>query len=363
MLETLQRICALQPTYSSSNTPEMQERGHLVRHELAEAMRGLVPRLRLSFDASIADLDIEASDGIGRKTEAPWVRLFSRSRSPTPREGYYLVLHFAADGSAVFVTVGCGSTIWSGGDLRPVPDSELQRRTNWARSVILQRWGTLAPFTDQIALGARANLPRTFEKATAIAKRIGVERLALVGFEDLLAEASARLSAVYLAQDLGRDDFYSGTEALEIERIVNPSKSRRNGQGFGLTAEEKRAVDRQAMFLARQHLEALGYNCEDKSADHSFDFLVARDGESVKVEVKGTTADSCAAVLMTRNEVDLHRAEAGHTALLIVTSIRLERHEGGVRGSGGEVEALIPWRIDDWDAQPVGFQVFRQSGR
>jgi hypothetical protein len=148
MKEILAQICKLQPSYSSSNTPEMQERGRLIRTDLLQAMKDRLPVLQAAFAPEFKDLDAQASDGIGRKTEAPWVRVFSRAMSPNPREGFYLVFHFAADGSAVFLTVGCGSTLWSGGDLRSLPDSELDRRTSWARGVLLERWASRAHVTE-----------------------------------------------------------------------------------------------------------------------------------------------------------------------------------------------------------------------
>src|SRR3546814_3368222 len=39
--EIIRRICALQPTYSSDDTPQMQERGRLIRRDLVEALRGI----------------------------------------------------------------------------------------------------------------------------------------------------------------------------------------------------------------------------------------------------------------------------------------------------------------------------------
>ena len=183
----------------------MQERGRLVRTDLADELKSRLPALQSAFGSVFDDLAVEASDGIGRKTEAPWVRVFSKTMSPNPREGFYLVVHFAADGSAVFFTVGCGSTIWSGGDLRAIPDDKLQARTSWARSIVTQRFKTLSPFTDEINLGARAPLPRTFEKATALAKRVGRGDLQSADLDALLFGAAQRLGAIYLAQlEIGR---------------------------------------------------------------------------------------------------------------------------------------------------------------
>lgn len=108
--DSLRRVCELQPAYSSANTDKMQERGRLIRSEIPTALQAMDAELRTALGQFGEQLHVDASDGIGRKTEAPWVRFCARNMSPTPREGYYAVLHFAADGSALFVTVGCGST-------------------------------------------------------------------------------------------------------------------------------------------------------------------------------------------------------------------------------------------------------------
>ena len=337
----------------------MQERGHLIRTELALEIRDRLPSLMKAFDGIFDDLAVEGSDGIGRKTEAPWVRLFSRAMSPNPREGFYLVIHFSADGLAIFFTVGCGSTIWSGGDLRPVSDDELKRRTSWARSVIEQRWGTIAPYHDQIVLGANAPLPRTFEKATAIAQRIPVDQLSSTDLDSILFGAAERLGQIYLAQLDQRDVSQGDQDSNDIAAIAKPLKVQRRGQGVGLTVAERKAVELRAMALALEYLTAQGYRCKDTSATESFDLLANRDGVSVKVEVKGTTSDLCDSILMTKNEVELHRDEKGSTGLIIVSKIKLTRGQKAPLAEDGLVEALLFWDIDRWSADPIAFKVSR----
>jgi hypothetical protein len=271
-----------------------------------------------------------------------------------------LVVHFAADGSAVFFTVGCGSTIWSGGDLRAIPDEELQARTSWARSVVTQRFKTLSPFTDEINLGARAPLPRTFEKATALVKRVGRIDLQSADLDALLFGAAQRLGAIYLAQLDQRDVSQGDQDAEEVMAIAKPLRRGRR-QRQGLNAAERKVVEVQAMTLAIEYLTAEGYECKDTSASESFDVLATKSGASIKVEVKGTTSDLCDSIMMTRNEVDLHRREKGLTGLLIVSKIRLVREERGPSASGGEVEGLLHWDIDEWVADPIAFQVSRRA--
>jgi hypothetical protein len=271
----------------------MQERGSLIRTALPRELRNRLVELRPAFDPLFDDLDVEGSDGIGRKTEAPWVRLYSKTMSPTPREGFYFVIHFTADGTACFFTIGCGSTVWRGGDLRPISDIQLQERTSWGRKVIEQRWGVLAPFSDTIALGARASLPRTFEKATVIAQRIPVTRIDAINLDELLFFAAERLSEIYLAQINQRDVAPADQDRRDLDAIIKPLRKRTRAQGMGLTAPERKAVELRAMLLATQFLQSNGFDCEDKSAAESFDILARRNGQSWKIEVKGTTSDVC----------------------------------------------------------------------
>lgn len=337
----------------------MKERGRLIRTVLTQELRNRLSTLQKAFDTVFDDLSVEGSDGIGRKTEAPWVRIFSATMSPNPREGFYLVIHFAADGSAVFVTVGCGSTVWSAGDLRPVSNEELQRRTSWARAVIEQRWNTLNPFQDQINLGAKAQLPKTFEKATAIARRLSIHELMDADIDQILFAAAERLSEIYLAQLDRRDVSQGDQDTDEVISIAKPLKKGAKRQGFGLSAPERRAVEQRAMTLAINYFINAGYRCKDTSATESFDLYASKGNALYKVEVKGTTSDMCDSVLMTKNEVELHRREKGATALLIVSKIQLIRNSTQPLAEGGEIEALIGWDIDAWTTDAIAFQVSR----
>lgn len=133
MHDTLQRICELQLAYSPDNTPAMQERGRLVRSDLKADIEGLRAPLAAALAPFGGDFLVEASDGIGRKTELPWVRFCSRKMSPNPTDGFYCVTHFSTDGSAAHVTVGCGSSRFHKGSSVRLPNHELDAQTDWAR--------------------------------------------------------------------------------------------------------------------------------------------------------------------------------------------------------------------------------------
>jgi|SRR5271166_1436501 len=347
LVEALRRVCALQPLYSPNNTDEMQERGRLIRHTLPDEFNSMSAELVAALGPAFgAEFDVGESDGIGRKTEAPWVRIFATSMSPRPTAGWYVVVHFAADGSAVFVTVGCGSTVWSNGSLTRESSAKLAQRTDWARSVVREKFGTLAPFEDAIRLGAKAPPPATFEQATALAHRIPVGDLDEPRFRELLVLATERLRSIYEAQHLGRDLTAAGAVDVMVEALVAPNRVGSTGQGYWLTAAERRAIERHAMRLA---------------AKASFDFEASKQGQTIKVEVKGTTNDSGDALLMTRNEVDLHRSQKGQTALIVVSRIQLTDRSTEPIAHGGKVQDEVGWDIDAWDVTPIAYRLLRRS--
>ncbi len=72
MKEVLKRICELQPSYSPDNTREMQERGKFIRQELISELKSMRKILAPKLGAYGNAFTVGASDGIGRKTEAPW---------------------------------------------------------------------------------------------------------------------------------------------------------------------------------------------------------------------------------------------------------------------------------------------------
>jgi hypothetical protein len=361
MIQTLQWICELQPAYSPSNTAAMQERGHLIRGTLRDEIRGMRPDLRSALGQFGPEFDADASDGIGRKTEAPWVRFFARSMAPNPRTGYYVCIHFAADGSAVFVTLGCGGTIWDGGELRPISDDELAEKTGWAREVIVGAFGSVEPFGDQIVLGAKAPLPRTFEKATAIARRLAAGELNEDQFRSFLIEAAKRLEVVYEAQHQGLNLSSNAAAELMVEQLVAPGRAQATGQGFGLTAPERRAVEVRAMHLAELWLEAEGFTVKNVSANSPYDLHAIKGNQAFKIEVKGLTGAGADVVLMSRREVDLHQQEKGSTGLILVSNIQLVRGNGEITTAGGTVKAELGWDIDAWVQTPVTFKLTRNT--
>lgn len=359
MRETLRRICELQPQYSSKNSPEMQERGRLVRQALTKDIRAL----RVSLSAALGefghDLLVEGSDGIGRKTELAWTRICSEGMSPRPTDGFYVVLHFSTDGSGVNIAVGCSSSKFHKGSSVVLPVNGLDKRCEWARNIVLESRGTLEPFTDPNDFGARARLPKSFERASAFVKKVAYVDIEDDVMERHLIEAAEMLRVIYSAQRQGRELSPADQIELEILDIARPASNARKGQGFGLNAHERKEIEMRAMTIAEDWLCLQGYKLTNTAATKPYDFEAIKSDELLYVEVKGTTSDTADAIVMTHGEVALHKREKGRTALMIVTSIRLKKDKKQPEASGGTLEALVGWDIDNWLVEPTAFRVSR----
>lgn len=362
MISEIQRIAQLQLQYASTNTPAMEERGHLIRQDLPELLRGHLGSFKASIRRFADDLAIEGRDGMGRKTEAPWVRLYSESLSPSATTGFYVVLHFALDGNTFFVTVGCASSKWDNerGDFITHSDKELARKVSWAKEVLRAAGKTMSDFPDQIAIGSSKRRSKSFEKATVLAKALDPKTTDITELVSTICNALQLLSVIYAAFEQRADMPTSESIDIDLASVINPRASQSRGrQGYGLTPSERKAVELRAMDLTRQHLEGLGYQLTDTSANSPFDFLAESLAHTIKVEVKGTTSVDVDSILMTSNEVDLHMREAGKTALAIVSGIVLVRHSDDIGCVGGTLELHLPWDISDWTLTPKAFAVTR----
>ena len=123
------------------------------------------------------------------------------------------------------------------------------------------------------------------------------------------------------------------------------------GQGYGLTAAERKAVELRAMALARAHFETIFDKVEDVSASHSFDLRCWTNGTEHRVEVKGTTGDG-SSILLTANEVENARKFYPLVSLFIVHGIRLA--DG--KALGGEAAITSPWDVDAGALTPTVFR-------
>lgn len=354
--DIVKRILVLQTQHSSQNTPQMQERGELVRKHLKERIYDVLDQIEPIFSQHGFDCAVDGSDGIGRKSCSPWVRIFTPGLSPAATEGWYLVIHFSSLGDCFYATLGCGST--EGVDLRHLPSEELDRRKTWARERLSVKGLDTSKFQDPIALHGN-KLSKQFERATLCAKKYLPESFDEHEFWQDITELCRLLTCIYdrVFQGKSPDDSQSplSQASIEIENLINPNQ-KAQGQGRLQSAAERRAVELQAMALAKAELEVNGFTAiQDTSVNHSYDFEAYNDNRKWLIEVKGTTSPNAEAFLLTANELELHRSNTGKTGLAIVYDIELDRSGPIPIASNGLVKLFLPWDPEEWEFFPSAY--------
>ncbi|PRX98664.1 uncharacterized protein DUF3883 [Allonocardiopsis opalescens] len=166
------------------------------------------------------------------------------------------------------------------------------------------------------------------------------------------------LDVLYRAGD---ESYVPGDAVLEVVEALDAAEStagraggRAGGQGFRLTAGERRAVEAHAMATVTAACAAQGWLVEDVSRSRSFDLLLTRGAERLHVEVKGTVSEG-RQVVLTRAEVEAQRRFAPDNALAVVHSIALDRAADPPRAKGGRLRWISPWEIEDESLTVVSY--------
>jgi hypothetical protein len=358
MREQFETVITLQAEFSGENTPAMQRRGLLIRRDIPAEIITRSGELRAALGTFGDDATAQGRDGTGRKTYVPWVRWYSPARSPSAQRGWYIVYLFHPDASGVSLCISHGSTTLENGAYVEKSDAEVAELMDWANAVVGTEFVDDTSVRRGIALGS-GQLAAAYERTTVFSKFYSTGQVPAddILFDDLL-RFSRPLQKLYRAQDLGLTPGQAHLDtahlAAEIERFTAPLRSKSGtGQGRGLSPGDRKLIEIHAMGFARRWLDENGFISNDVSAIDSCDFRAMRDNEEWVIEVKGTTG-GLGAVLLTPNEIALHRRWHPRNALLVVHGIQLGPDPGKV--GGGELVAVTPWKIDDERLKPVCFE-------
>lgn len=349
MREEIEQIMLLQSEYSSMNTEAMQRRGRLVRGELPECIAHSMHEL--SESCGFSDLAVEGSDGMGRKTTVPWVRVFSRKRAPSATQGWYVVFLFGASGQQVYLTLMQGTTSWDGAEFKRRPEDELRSRVTWARRVLGQNQAPLSGWTRELSLGGpRRGLGEGYELGSVVAMEYRRDSLP----DDArivrdLVQALAWLGELYRKEDEGIDVPSDASPELVdmgllLTQIAHPdAETARRGR---MSAAERLAVKQRGLAVVTESLANQGYVVGDPGKRGGYDLRAYKDGADFWVLVKATTATG-GDILLNRSEVNAHHNVAPRDALAIVHSIELDKSVNPPTAFGGTLVFDQPWSIDE----------------
>jgi MrcB-like, N-terminal domain/Domain of unknown function (DUF3883) len=361
MRAELQKVITLQKEYSATSTDAMVERGLLIRHALRDELRHLGPRLRRAMGSAGDDADAEGRDHTGQRSRIPWVRWHSKIRSPSATQGWYVVYLFHPGGSGVSLCLSHGSTVIEGGDYKNRSAAEAAKLVEWASDRLKEEFASDGALRKAVDLGTFP-LAVGYQRTTVFSKFYPDGQIpgdsALQA--DLVRFVRA-LAKLYRALDEGRQPGSDSPEVRElrqaVEEATGSAKRRQRAKGQGrarnLSPEARKAIENCAMARACEWLKSNGFDFIDVSARDCCDFRARRDGEDWVIEVKGTTGGP-GSVLLTPNEVNLHRSSHPRNVLLVVHSIELL--DSGTRASGGELLELCPWGLEEKRLKPMGYE-------
>lgn len=359
MREHFKEVLDLQLDFSSENTPNMERRGQLIRNIIPEEMRGWQAAQIDAAGPFRGRLNVQGRDGTGRKTFVPWVRIHSPELSPSAQKGWYVVYLFHANGDGVSLCLSHGSTSFDGRDFVPRSDEEVASLMGWAKGLLGLQAERLG-FVVGVDLGSSHGLSGPYERTTAFSRFYPTDDLPDDGVLATDAERAVYLiGQLYRAIELGQSPGSVPPEIQEAEALMqaisNPKRegSKTGGQGIGLTQPERRAVENHAMAMACTWLASNGYDeIEDVSGSQSCDFRATRNGVDHYIEVKGTTA-SLGSILLTANEVELHRRIHPDNVLIVVHDIELVEMRTGA--TGGSLSAFEAWEVGETELRPLNY--------
>jgi len=362
MRAEIEEVLRLQPAWTWRNTPEMERRGVVVRREAAGWLRGELPALSALMPPGVEDLAVQGKDGTGRKTELPWVRVFSVSRSPSATIGFYAVYLFAATGGRAYLSLNQGTTRWENGEFRARPEKELLERVQWARSVLAGELAR-ADHLEAVNLEGGTSLGHGYELGNIAA--IGYRAGEVPPHEELRRDLRFMVAALgRLYEEADRAIRLPGEPAPEVADaltlVETTARARPRARSLRsltrLNVAERTVIEKRAVRVATEHLRTLGYTTvKDVGATESYDLDARRAGERLYVEVKGTTSDGTE-VILTKNEVDLHGKQHPATMLIVVIGIELDRDANPVEANGGRLHVVYPWKIAEESLTPIAFR-------
>jgi hypothetical protein len=346
MKTELERIMDLQPLLDHRKTPEMDERGRLVRRKGPAWLRSFGPSLADAMGIEISDLLIEGRDGTGPKTEVPWFRFASRHRSPSATQDWYCVYLFDTRGTNAYLSLGHGSTVWNGIDFRPRPEAELRTLAAWGREMAAAVASERTELSPAMELHSRrSNLGPAYEAGTALCLRY--ERPAVPDDDRLRRDSlffGRLLRTIYEASETLPVPVGPAPEVIEaLDAADRAAGKPRRPRGFRLSAAQRSAIELHAMKIVKAHLEEQGWRVNDTSANRPYDFHCVGDAGELYVEVKGTTSTG-ETIVLTNNEVEHHRRAYPANALALVRNICL-RGPDRDQAFGGDLDFFSPWTV------------------
>jgi hypothetical protein len=277
-----------------------------------------------------------------------------------------VVFLFSATGSNCYLSLGHASTTYDGDSM----ERRYQKALSPEVAEGLMKWGRDKLHIADIKnprlkfsrnLEAKGNLAEAYDRTSLCGfeyrkERIPTDEQIYIDVEFLLG----LLSKIYILQET--DATIPGSDSPEHQDAVaaisqaagrDLTSPRRQGRSR-LPQAHKKVIEEHAVEVAMRLLEKRGFiSIKDVGRNHSYDIAAQMNGIDFYIEVKGTISLG-EKVVLTKNEVLLHRQEHPNNALIVVSQIDLDRSEPP-SAKGGKVLFISPWKIEDSDLVALGY--------
>ena len=148
----------------------------------------------------------------------------------------------------------------------------------------------------------------------------------------------------------------TGDAEKEIEDIIESHQTTRSGQGFKITPELRKKIEEYSVAKAIKYFKCNKYSVINVGSVKSYDLDCTKDGDTLRVEVKGTQTQGDS-VILTPNEVK--NAKKHKTALYVLHSIKVDIFRKTYRLAGGKEKVINPWNINKHgNLKPLSYMYF-----
>lgn len=211
--DAMQSVLDYQRNWKAHATPEMQARAELIQSRIPSILREV---------ADSRGYRVQGTPGAATNNRVPWVRVYNPDRSPTPQDGMYIVLLFAADGSAAFISLSQGTTDWSSGRAWPKDPEALSVQSEHARILLEESGQDLEGLNSNIRLQDPI-LGRTYELGTVLA--FEYRSKAIPGDDTLFRHLSRMLDLLDFLHAQGADGAAASTPSARSLPPLKPLPS------------------------------------------------------------------------------------------------------------------------------------------
>lgn len=128
----------------------------------------------------------------------------------------------------------------------------------------------------------------------------------------------------------------------EVEDIFESHRAGHTGQGFKITPELRKKIEKYSVGKAIKYFRKNGFTVKDVGSTHSYDLHCLNGEESLRVEVKGTQTEG-ESIILTPNEVK--NAKNHKSALYLLHSIDVKTFRKSYKLSGGKEKIINPWTV------------------